>query len=177
MSQVTSTATPSELADSPNPTWRDRLKDSLLGTTIIGFIIRMTLAPLLLYVVIFILGFWRAWVDPTGSANYFEYVRGLFEIVVSIASILIIIAIGVLVVQIARFINLLRSEIKPIADDTKQAVSSMRVTAEFIQKNAIKPVIQTQSLVAGILAFLAEIIRISRLLQRRDAQPESDETE
>lgn len=168
MSEMTST-----LPNPNNPvpeqiTWRDKLKDSILGTTIIGFIIRLTAIPLVLYLLIFLFGFWRAWVDPTGSANYFEYLRGLFDIVVSIASIVIVISIGVLIVQIARFVNLLRSEVKPITDDTKQAIKNVRVTSEFVQKNAVAPVIKSQSFLAAILAFLREIIKISQVLQRRN---------
>ena len=70
--------------------------------------------------------------------------------------------------QIARFVNLLRSEVKPITEDTKQAIKNVRVTSEFVQKNAVKPVIKSQSFLAGLLAFLSEITKISRILQRRN---------
>ncbi|MGJ3240507.1 MAG: hypothetical protein ACFE0Q_17495 [Anaerolineae bacterium] len=154
-----------------------RLKDFVMGTTLVGFIIRGTMIPLLLFLLIFLFGFWRAWVDPIGSADYFEYLRGLFEIVVSIASIVIIIAIGVLIVQIARFVNLLRSEVKPITEDTKQALKNVRVTSEFVQKNAVKPVMRTQSFIAGLLTFLREISRISKILQRRKDRTEQANTD
>lgn len=167
---------PTPMPQQPTPeeaqSFTKRLKDMVLGTTAIGFIIRGTAIPLLLYVLIFVFGFWRAWVDADGSAAYFEYVRGLFDVVVSLASMLIIIAIGVLIVQIARFVNLLRSEVKPITEDTKQAIKNVRVTSEFVQKNAVKPVIKTQTFIAGILAFLREISRISKILQRREPKDE-----
>jgi len=143
-----------------------RIKDFFLGTSAVGFIGRATLIPLLFYVAFFAFGLWRAWVDPVGSANYFEYIRGLFETILSVAITLIIIAIGVLIIQIARFINLLRSEIKPITEDTKQAIKNVRVTSEFVQKNAVKPIIKGQSFLAGLLAFLREISRITRVLRR-----------
>ncbi|MEO1287250.1 MAG: hypothetical protein AAFV93_05740, partial [Chloroflexota bacterium] len=134
----TSSTTSSSASESSN----SRLRNFFLGTTAVGFIIRGTAIPLVIYLLIFLLGFWRAWVDPAGSAAFFEYVRGLFETVVSIASIVIIIAIGVLIVQIARFVNLLRSEVKPITEDTKQAFRNVRATSEFVQENAVKPIIQ-----------------------------------
>lgn len=146
----------------------NRIKGWILGTTLAGFIIRGTMIPLLFYLLIFLFGFWRAWVDPDGSAAYFEYVRGLFEMIVSIASIVIVIAIGVLILQIARFINLLRSEVKPITEDTKQAIKNVRATSEFVQKNAVKPVIGAYSFTAGLIAFLRELSHISRILQRRN---------
>ncbi|MGB7338103.1 MAG: hypothetical protein WBC91_04355 [Phototrophicaceae bacterium] len=161
-------------AQGESQTIGQRIKDFVLGTTLVGFIIRGTLIPLLLYLLIFIFGVWRAWADADGSAAYFDYVRGLFDVIVSLASILIIIAIGVLIVQIARFVNLLRSEVKPITEDTKQAIKNVRVTSEFVQKNAVKPVIKTQTFIAGILAFLREIGRISKILQRRNTENEGN---
>ena len=166
--QVSSTLPNTPMPPEETKTWQDNLKDKVLGTSIVGFIIRLTAIPLVLYLLIFLFGLWRAWVDPTGSANYFEYLRGLFDIIVSIATMLIIISIGVLIVQIARFVNLLRSEVKPITEDTKQAIKNVRVTSEFVQKNAVKPVIKGQSFLAAILAFLSEITKISRILQRRN---------
>lgn len=154
--------------------WQDRLKDVALGTTLVGMIIRAVSLPLILYLLIFIVALWRAWVDPIGSAAYFEYVRGLFDLIVAIGSIIIIVASGVLVIQIARFVNLVRSEVKPIADDTKHAVGSIRATASFVQQHAVKPIIQTQSIAAGIMAFLAEIIRISRILQKKNEPSATD---
>ena len=151
-----------------------RLKGWILGTSLVGYIARGTLIPLLFFVLIFAFAFWRAWVDPDGSAAYFEYIRGLFEMITSIAIILIIISIGVLIIQIARFINLLRSEVKPITEDTKQAIKNVRATSEFVQKNAVKPVISAQSFIAGLIAFLRELSHISRILQRRNEGTERD---
>lgn len=174
MSEISSTvSSTAPLPDAPK-TWQDKLKDRILGTTIVDFIIRLTAIPLVFYLLVFLFGFWRAWVDPVGSADYFEYLRGLFDMVVSIAIIVIIISIGVLVVQIARFVNLLRSEVKPITEDTKQAIKNVRVTSEFVQKNAVKPVIKSQSFLAGLIAFLSEITKISRILQRRNKDEVSE---
>ncbi len=173
MPETTSTIPSTNIVSEEPATWRDRLKDRILGTTIVGFIIRLTAIPLLFYFFIFIFGFWRAWVDPVGSANYFEYLRGLFDMVVSIAIIVVIISIGVFIVQIARFVNLLRSEVKPITEDTKQAIKNVRVTSEFVQKNAVAPVIKSQTFLAGLIAFLKELSKISRILQRRNQDKET----
>lgn len=151
-----------------------RIKDWILGTSLAGFIIRGTMIPLLFYLLIFLFGFWRAWVDPDGSAAYFGYIRSLFEMIASIAAIVIVIATGVLILQIARFINLLRSEVKPITEDTKQAIKNVRATSEFVQKNAVKPVISAYSFTAGLIAFLRELSHISRILQRRSDEIEED---
>ena len=159
---------------SEQPAISKRLRDFILGTSLVGFIARGTLIPLLFFLLIFLFAFWRAWVDPDGSAVYFAYIRSLFEMIVSIAVILIIIATGVLIIQIARFINLLRSEIKPITEDTKQAIKNVRATTGFVQQNAVKPIISVHSFVAGLIAFLREISHISRILQRRAEEADAN---
>lgn len=166
-------ATPNGAPQETNPEQNSRIRNFFLGTTFVGYVIRGTLIPLIFYLLIFLIGFWRAWVDPSGSAAFFEYVRGLFETVVSIASIVIIIAIGVLIVQIARFVNLLRSEVKPITEDTKQAFRNVRATTAFVQENAVKPIIKAASFTSGLIAFLREISRISKILQKRSAETQA----
>jgi|GEM_PF-1660801 len=169
---TTTTATNESENQQPSP-----IKDFFLGTTIEGFIIRGTLVPVAIFLSIFLIGFALAWFFPEGAAGRFAYIRSLFEIIVSIAIILIIIAIGVLILQIARFVNLLRSEVKPITEDTKQAIKNVRVTSEFVQKNAVKPVIETNAFIAGLIAFLREIARVSRLFQRRNKETEESSDE
>lgn len=144
------------------------LKRIFLGTTAEGFIARMTIYPTLLYLLIFIFGFVWAWFFPEGSASFFGTMRNLLEIILALAAILIFIALGVLILQIARFVNLLRSEIKPITEDTKEAVKNVRITAEFVQKHGIEPIIRIQSFLFALMSFLVEIVRISRLLQQRE---------
>lgn len=145
-----------------------RLEKILLGTTAVGFISRMTLLPVLCYLSIFVIGFGTAWFVPQDAANYFGYLRNLLEIVLALAAIIIFVATGIFIIQIARFINLLRSEVKPIAEDTKAAVKNIRITAEFVQKHGIEPIIRIQSFLAGLTTFLVELVRISRILQQRN---------
>jgi hypothetical protein len=145
------------------------LRKLFLGTTAEGFIARMTIIPLICYLSIFAVGFIAAWFYPEGAAGYFSYFRNLLEIVLALAAIIIFVATGVFIIQIARFINLIRSEIKPISEDTKEAVKNIRITAEFVQKHGIEPIIRIQSFLAGLTTFLIELVRISRILQQRDS--------
>ncbi|MDQ7025544.1 MAG: hypothetical protein Q9P01_10150 [Anaerolineae bacterium] len=121
------------------------------------------------YVLIFLIGLVAAIIWNESAASFFRYFRDLMTIALAISSAMIVIATGILIVQIARFINLIRSEVKPITDDTKQAIRNVRVTSEFVQKHAVEPIIQVQSFLAGLIAFLREIILISQVLQRRDS--------
>ena len=165
------------MADSENNDVRGRnwLMDLLLGTEIVGYTIRLTALPILAYLGVFIWGLISALLDPQGAAAYWSYFRNLIEIILSMAAILIFVALGIFIVQVARFINLLRSEIKPISDDAKLAVKNLRVTTEFVQKHGIMPIIRFQAFLTGLIAFLSELIRVTRLLQ--DRAKESDESE
>jgi hypothetical protein len=164
--------------DSQEQTSEDKpgfLKRLFLGTTAQGFIARMTLYVVFLYLLVFVFGFVWAWFFPEGSANVFGFIRNMLEIVFILSAIIIIISIGILIVQIARFVNLLRSEIKPITEDTKAAVKNIRVTAEFVQKHGIEPIIRIQSFLFGLMSFLVEIVHIARLLQQGETASSTDE--
>jgi len=163
--------------ENSNRSWSDSLKKILLGTDMVGFIIRLAAVPVLIYLAVFIWGLVSALLDPEGAAGFWSYFRNLIEIILSMAAILIFIALGVLVVQIARFVNLLRSEIKPLSEDTKNAMKNVRVTTEFIQKHGIAPIIRFQAFLAGVIAFLNEIMRISRLLQQRKEEEDKNKEE
>jgi TRAP-type C4-dicarboxylate transport system permease small subunit len=127
---------------------------------LIGFIV-------LLFVIAFFMGMTS---DAAEAANRMSYIRDLVTIVLTVTGILIIAGIGILIIQIARFVNLLRSEVKPITDDAKQSLQTARATTEFVSKHAVEPVILTQTFFAGLFTFLREIIRLSRLLKRQNTE-------
>jgi hypothetical protein len=166
-----------QATENESRSWSNKLKDLLLGTDIVGYIIRLSLLPVVVYLGVFIWGLGSALLNPEGAAGYWNYFRNLVEIVVAMAAIVIFVATGILIVQIARFVNLLRSEVKPISEDTKLAIKNVRVTAEFVQKHGLAPIIRFQAFLAGFIAFLSEIIRVSRLLQERKAEAEEGNTD
>jgi hypothetical protein len=109
-----------------------------------------------------------AWTnDAVEAANRMDYWRNLVTIFISLQIIVIVVAIGILIVQIARFVNLLRSEVKPITQDAQQTMQTARATTEFVSKHGVEPVIKTLSFTAGLLAFLREIVQLGRILKRQ----------
>lgn len=159
-----------QMADTSGTTERRGITGRLFGTTFVGQAARATLAPIAIYIMIVVLAIWRALVDPQGSAEYFAYIRDLVSIALSLTLIVVFIGLGVLVIQVARFVNLLRSEVKPITRDTRAALQNVRTTSSFVKKQAAEPIIRTSSFMAGLLTFLREITRIARLLRQRDPQ-------
>jgi len=120
-----------------------------------------------LYILLFLVGLITAIAFGDRAAAWFAYFRDLVNIALAVSTLVIFVGIGVLVVQVARFVNLLRSEVKPITEDTKKAVKEVRTTAQFVQKHSVKPIVEGQAFFAGLLAFLREIVRLTQILQRR----------
>lgn len=85
-------------------------------------------------------------------------IRDVFIIFMALESLVIGLALIVLIVQIARLINLLQNEIKPIIDSTNETVSTLRGTTRFLSDNLVAPVIKLNE----YLASLNQIIRLVR---------------
>jgi cytochrome b561 len=105
--------------------------------------------------------------DPQQASSLMSYVRDVISILLTTVMILIIVGIAVLILQIARFVNLLINEVKPITEDTKRAVKHAAVAAEFASKQGIEPIIKTQAFFFGLAAFFREILRLNKVLQSR----------
>ena len=61
----------------------------------------------------------------------------------------------VLIIQLARLINLLQNDIQPILDSTNETVSTLRGTTAFLSENVVEPVIKMNEYMAGITKALA----------------------
>lgn len=135
----------------------------LLGSAIPGGII------LLLFIAGLVLGI----IDSDYWGPRISSVRDLFIIIVAFEFILIIAAITVLILQVARLINLLQNEIKPILDNTKETVDSAKGTAQFVGTNVTQPLIRAGGFFAGLRIFISELGGLRRALKR----PKKDELE
>lgn len=77
-------------------------------------------------------------------------IRDIFIIVMAIETLLIGLVLVILIVQIARLINLLQNEIKPILDSTNETVSTLRGTTAFLSDNLAEPVIRLNEISAAL---------------------------
>src|SRR5215470_14145308 len=105
--------------------------------------------------------------NSEGVASMFRILRDFFIIVLALQGILISVALVVLILQLTSLINLLRNEIKPLVDDARSTLSTVRGTTQFISKNVSTPVIQIASTLAGARAFFNELAAIRRNTSRR----------
>lgn len=77
-------------------------------------------------------------------------IRDIFIIIMALESLLIGLTLVILIVQLARLINLLQNEIKPILDSTNETVSTLRGTTNFISDNLVEPVIRLNEITAAL---------------------------
>lgn len=137
-------------------------------TWAVGFFIGLIL-------LLFVMAVFYAWTsDAVEAANRMDYWRNLVSIFMTLLIIIIVMAVGILIVQIARFVNLLRSEVKPITQDAQQTLKTARATTEFVSKHTVEPVIKTVSFTAGLLAFLREIVQLGRILKHQSKGSSTD---
>jgi hypothetical protein len=80
--------------------------------------------------------------------------RDIFIILIAFESLIVGAALVVLIVQVAGLINLLQNEVRPILISTKETISTLRGTTEFLSENLVEPVIKMNSYLAGLKKML-----------------------
>ena len=84
-------------------------------------------------------------------------IRDIFIIFLAVQSLLIGLALVILMIQLARLINLLQNEIKPILDSTNETVSNLRGTTTFLSDSLVGPVIKLNEYMAGITQLFSAV--------------------
>ena len=138
---------PEESADQQSPEEIKKQRAAIIGVSI-GAIL---LLALIVLSVIYLLN------PGTDTARF----RDVFIIFMALESIVIGLVLIILVVQIARLINLLQNEIKPILDSTNETVSTLRGTTKFLSDNLAEPIIKLNEYFAGLQSFI-KLIRPAR---------------
>lgn len=88
-------------------------------------------------------------------------IRDIFIIFMAVESLFVGIVLVILMVQLARLINLLQNEVQPILDSTNDTISNLRGTTEFISANLVEPVIKLNEYLAG-LQKITELLGLKR---------------
>ncbi len=107
----------------------------------------------------------------TTSPDNVARTRDIFIIVMALESLLIGLVLVILIVQLARLINLLQNEIKPILDSTNETVSHLRGTTVFLSDNLVEPVIKLNEYLAGFTQFL-QVIGLARKPKKKSTKGE-----
>ncbi|MCY3976512.1 MAG: hypothetical protein OXG23_00300 [Chloroflexi bacterium] len=96
--------------------------------------------------------------------------RDVLLMILLLESILVIAAFAILLLQAAGFLIMLKTEVKPILDNARETTRLSKATAQFINSNAVDPLIQIKSFLSGLLAFLRELIRIRNLAASEESR-------
>lgn len=115
------------------------------------------------------LAVWGAVAGAESFGPVVAVIRDIMIILLALEGILIVLALVILIAQIARLVNLLQSEIKPILENTQETVQHARGTVEFVGKNLAEPVISANRYTAAVGAFVRELFRLRGALRSTDA--------
>ena len=94
-------------------------------------------------------------------------IRDIFIILMAIQSLIIGLALVVLMIQLARLINLMENEIKPILDTTNETVSNLRGTTIFLSENLVEPVLKMNEYLAGLTQLFMTVGLFKRSPNRK----------
>lgn len=90
-----------------------------------------------------------------------EHIRDIFIIMIAAQTLLLGFVLVILIIQLARLINLLQNEIRPMLEATNETTRTLKGTAAFLSEHLTEPVIKLNEYVAS-LARLSEIINPRR---------------
>lgn len=109
-----------------------------------------------------------------GNPSATETLRDIFIIWIAFIALLIGVALVILSIQVARLVNLLQNEIKPILENTNETINMVRGTALFVSENVTEPVVKLGSAFAGIQRFL-QLLTPTRPKRRNNERSQNRE--
>ena len=77
-------------------------------------------------------------------------IRDISIIVLALESIIIGIILALLLWQVRALVRLLKSEVKPILEETQETARTVQVTTKFVGQSVARPAVNTISFVAGV---------------------------
>lgn len=160
---MTQTTYTKPLQPSPGPSTPEP-SDS--GFNIKRIVIIASAALIGLVLLIFIIGLLLSRGDVNTLGPVIQVARDLVIIFLALEGIMIILALAVLIFQIARLINLLQTEVKPALTDTRQTLNSARGTVEFVGDSVSGPIIKASAFFAGVGSLVGNVGGIRKAIQR-----------
>jgi len=118
--------------DRPTPRSSPRV---IVGLVILGLVLLVSLGAAVVYLL------------QPGAPT--ESLRDMFIILVALEFLVVGLALMLLLVQLARLINLLNNEVRPILDSVSEAANTMRGTSRFLSDKLVAPVVKVSAGVAG----------------------------
>lgn len=115
--------------------------------------------------------------NPQNTAPSVRIVRDLLIIVMSLEILIIGAAFILFLIQLARLVNLINNEIRPLADAAADAVNTVRGTAAFLSKNLVEPVTAVSSTLRGLSKVVGDVDAVRKaagiVMSATDAGPQA----
>ncbi|HJS28554.1 MAG TPA: hypothetical protein VJ768_02960 [Anaerolineales bacterium] len=86
-----------------------------------------------------------------------EKIRDVFIIVLALEAFVVGVSVIVMMVQLARLLNLLQNELKPMLESTQTTVNNLRGTTEFLSENMVEPVMKLNESLAAVRNLLGTL--------------------
>jgi hypothetical protein len=148
-----------------------------LSATAIAMIAAAVLIGIIVLVVVVALLLAQGDVDRI--APIIQIFRDVFIIFLALQGVMIILALTVLIAQLARLINLLQNEVKPILQNTQDTVKTASGTVRFVSQNLTGPIVKIGGFMAGVSVLMREVGGLRRALRTEPngaATQEDDKT-
>ncbi|MBV7327857.1 hypothetical protein KFU94_06270 [Chloroflexi bacterium TSY] len=76
-------------------------------------------------------------------------IRDIAIIIVALQSIVIGLLIAILIFQVWRLVKVIKEDIQPILEETRETVNTVRGTTQFVSESVTAPIIKGRGFVAG----------------------------
>jgi len=138
-------------------------------------VVVVSVGLILFILVIFLAALGMALADASRWGPRIAIFRDISLLVLATIGTLLIASIAILIVQLARFIQSLRRDMRLILQQTQATANEAKNTIEFVSDHVAEPVIQANSFFAGFVTFLKEIFALWKLLRYSDNASDEDE--
>lgn len=81
--------------------------------------------------------------------------RDAFIVALSMELFILGIVAVILIFQLARLVNLIQNEVRPVLDAANETMNTVRGTADFLSANLVSPVVKVNSFMAAARRLLA----------------------
>ncbi|MDZ4765219.1 MAG: hypothetical protein SGI73_11770 [Chloroflexota bacterium] len=104
--------------------------------------------------------------DVEGIGSVVRLARDLVIIFLALEGALIVLALAVLILQIARLVNLIQTEVKPILENTQETLKTARGTVEFMSGNITQPLVRAGGFFAALSVMLNSVFGLRRAVKK-----------
>jgi hypothetical protein len=118
-----------------------------------------------LIVLLFVVALVLTLVTGGDFAATIRVIRDLVIIFLALEGILIVLSVAILALQVARLVNLLQTEVKPILENTQETVKTAQGTVQFMSENLTEPVIRASGFLAGTSILFSNLFGIRRAVR------------